>query len=106
MAGEEIDRVPTSGSDRLILVLQYCLPLSFTVAMTGLIGWIVRLILLARRLHDVPSASMGISFVAIPVFLVLLCVFWYAFLGIVRNREVPAEPDGGGSPGAAGGVDA
>jgi len=59
--------------------------------MIGIIAWIIRLILLARRLHDVLSASIGISIVAIPVFLILLGVFWYVFLGIVRNRDAPPD---------------
>lgn len=83
---------PSERSEiRVILFLQYCLPISFTIAMTGIIVWIIRLILLSRRLHDVPSASIGISIVAIPIFLILLGVFWYVFLGIVRNRDVAAE---------------
>lgn len=72
---------------RFIRFLQYLLPTSFTIAMTGIISWIVSLIFLSRKLDDVPSASMAISIVAIPVFLVLLCVFWYVFLGVIRNQE-------------------
>ncbi len=75
-----------------VVFLQYLLPLSFTAAMSGVIIWIVSLILLSRKLSDVPSVSMGISIVAIPVFLVLLSVFWYVFLGIIRNQEPEDEP--------------
>lgn len=78
---------------RLIVGLQYLLPISFTIAMAGIIIWIFSLIWLSRKLHDVPSASVGISVVAIPVFAVLLWVFWYVFLGIIRNR--PDEDEEG-----------
>ena len=77
---------------RVIVFLQYMLPVSFTVAMAGILTWIVSLIVLSRELHDVPSASIGISIVAIPVFLILLSVFWYVFLGIIGNQE--EEPAG------------
>ena len=52
------------------------------------------MIFLARKLDDVPSATIGISIVAIPVFLTMLSVFWYVFLGIMRNRqeEDPVDP--------------
>jgi hypothetical protein len=83
---------PGSKAERVVTLLQYCLPLSFTVAMAGIIGWILSLIILARRLNDVPSASVGISIVAIPVFLTMLGVFWYVFLGIMRNREEQGQP--------------
>ena len=79
------------GDSKLIQFFQYLLPISFTVAMTGIIVWILSLIRLSRKLHDVPSASIGISLVAIPVFLVLLVVFWYVFLGIMLNQEESRE---------------
>ena len=82
------------GDGAWIVFFQFLLPISFTIAMTGIIVWILSLILLARRLHDVPSASIGISLVAIPVFLILLGVFWYVFLGIVLNREEQSEEEG------------
>lgn len=77
----------TTRDSKIVVFLQYLLPVSFTVAMAGIIAWVVSLMLLSRKLHDVPSASMGISIVAIPVFLVLLFVFWYVFLGIIRNQD-------------------
>lgn len=71
----------------LIAFLQYLLPVSFTCAMLGIITWIGSLILLSRKLDDTPSASMGISIVAVPIFVVLLAVFWYVFLGVIRNPD-------------------
>jgi hypothetical protein len=78
----------------LITFFQYFVPVSFTFAIFGLISWIISLILLARRLDDVPSASIGISIVAIPVFLTMLAVMWYVFFGIMWNREGQADPVG------------
>ncbi len=82
-----------SRDSKIVVFLQLLLPLSFTCAMLGLIAWIISLIILSRKLDDVPSASMGISIVAIPVFLVLLSIFWYVFLGIIRNQEPDEEED-------------
>ncbi|OGL14711.1 MAG: hypothetical protein A3G97_02255 [Candidatus Rokubacteria bacterium RIFCSPLOWO2_12_FULL_69_21] len=52
----------------------------------GIIAWITHLIRTAWRLGDVPSASIGISIVAIPVFLTLLGVILYVIVGILGDR--------------------
>jgi hypothetical protein len=52
----------------------------------GIITWITHLIRTAWRLGDTPSASIGISIVAIPVFLTLLGVILYVILGILGDR--------------------
>jgi hypothetical protein len=49
--------------------------------------WILHLLRLSHRLHDVPSASVGISIVAIPVFLTGASVLTYVFVGLRRGRE-------------------
>jgi hypothetical protein len=38
-------------------------------------------------LNDVPSASVGISIVAIPLFSVLISIFSYVFWGLKRNGQ-------------------
>ena len=53
----------------------------------GIITWITHLIRTAWRLKDVPSASIGISLVAIPVFLTLLGVILYVFWGLLTDRS-------------------
>ncbi|MCK5489949.1 MAG: hypothetical protein KAI98_08165, partial [Gemmatimonadetes bacterium] len=83
---------PGSRAEKLITFFHYFVPVSFTFAIFGLISWIISLIFLARRLDDVPSASIGISIVTIPVFLTMLAVMWYVFFGIMRNREGQADP--------------
>ena len=52
----------------------------------GIVTWITHLIRTAWRLGDVPSASIGISLVAIPVFLTLLGVILYVFVGLLGDR--------------------
>lgn len=58
--------------------------------------WILHLLRLSRELHDVPSGSLGISIVAIPVFMIGASVLTYVFVGLQRGREPP-----GGSPGSS-----
>jgi hypothetical protein len=63
----------------LWLVVAFCL-------IGGIITWITHLIRTAWRLGDVPSASIGISIVSIPVFLTMLGVILYVFLGLRGDR--------------------
>lgn len=49
-------------------------------------AWIVNLILLSIELRDVPGASVGISIVAIPVFITLAGVLTYVFVGLQREK--------------------
>ena len=48
-------------------------------------AWIIHLLRLSHRLQDVPSASVGISLVAIPVFLTGASVLTYVFVGLRRG---------------------
>ena len=48
----------------------------------GIIVWIVHLIVASWRLDDVIQASVGISIVAIPIFLVFIGVVFYVFWGV------------------------
>lgn len=78
--GIEDDREVTS---RLFVIL----PITFCAFVGGLIVWVIHLIRLSVHLHDVPNASIGISLVAIPVFLIMLGVFNYVYWGLLRNRR-------------------
>ena len=62
------------------------LPLTFSAFVGGLIIWVAHLMRVSVEMHDVPSASIGISLVAIPVFLLMLGVFNYLYWGLLRNR--------------------
>jgi len=94
-----------SASDRTVRAIQWALAGAVVLFIAGVITWIVHLIRTAWRLKDVPSASIGISLVAIPVFLVLLGVVLYVVWGLLTDRgeEFPARPEvagqGGDRPG-------
>lgn len=48
--------------------------------------WIINLISLSLELHDAPGASVGISIVAIPVFITLACVLTFVFIGLQKGK--------------------
>ncbi len=68
-------------------VLQWAMALGAVLFIGGIVTWIGHLIRTAWRLKDVPSASIGISLVAIPVFLTLLGVILYVFWGLIGDRS-------------------
>jgi hypothetical protein len=71
--------------DRLVFVLQFISIGMIWVFVVGISVWIVHLLRLSYRLHDVPSASFGISIVAIPIFLTGAGVLTYVFVGLRRG---------------------
>ncbi len=73
--------------EKIVFGFQLAMMASFVLAIGGIIVWIIGLIRLSHELQDVPSASIGISIVAIPVFLTLLGVFLYVFWGLLLNQE-------------------
>ncbi len=73
--------------EKIVFGFQLAMLASFVLAIGGIIAWIINLIRLSHELQDVPSASIGISIVAIPVFLTLLGVFLYVFWGLLLNQE-------------------
>jgi len=48
--------------------------------------WIVHLLRLSRELRDTPSASLAISILAIPVFMIGASVLTYVFVGLQRGK--------------------
>jgi uncharacterized membrane protein (GlpM family) len=77
-------------SDRLIRRLQWIWLGGAFLLVGGIIAWIVHLIVTSWRLDDVIQASVGISIVAIPIFLVFMGVIFYVFWGVAlhgRKRE-------------------
>lgn len=64
------------------------LSISLIWVLFSVIGvWIFQLIRQSLRLHDAPDASVAISIVAIPIFLLLASVLTYVFVGLRRGRE-------------------
>ena len=53
--------------------------------------WILHLLYVAWQLRDAPDASVGISLVAIPVYITLASVLTYVFAGLRRNRQEEEE---------------
>jgi hypothetical protein len=73
--------------DRMVRAIQWGMAAGFVCFIGGIIAWIAHLIRTAWRLGDIPSASIGISLVAIPVFLTLLSVGFYVFWGLLTDRS-------------------
>ena len=57
------------------------------VFVIGISIWILNLILLSIELHDVPGASLGISIIAIPVFMTLAGILTYVFVGLQKKHQ-------------------
>jgi len=77
----------TSISPRVVRMLQWLWVGGAMLLIGGVVTWIVTLILAALRLEDVPSASIGISIVAIPIFLVFSGVIIYVFWNVAIRGE-------------------
>jgi hypothetical protein len=75
-----------SAPDRTVRAIQWAMAGVAVLFIGGIITWITHLIRTAWRLGDTPSASIGISIVAIPVFLTLLGVILYVIVGILGDR--------------------
>lgn len=76
-----------SVSERTVRKLQWLWVAVAFGLIGGIITWITHLIRTAWRLGDVPSASIGISLVSIPIFLTMLGVILYVFLGLLADRS-------------------
>jgi len=77
-------------SQRLVRRLQWIWVGWAFLLVGGIIVWIIRLILASWRLDDAIQASVGISIVAIPIFIVFMGVVFYVFWGVAlhgRKRE-------------------
>ena len=49
--------------------------------------WIINLLSLSIELRDMPGASVGISIVAIPIFMILASVLTYVFVGLQKGKK-------------------
>ncbi len=73
--------------DRIVFALQVMTVSGIWVFSLGITIWIIRLVVLAHGLHDMPGGSLGISMVAVPIFLLGASVLTYVFVGLHRGRE-------------------
>ena len=81
---------PPKVSERLVRMLQWLWLGSAFLLVGGIIAWIIHLIVASWRLDDFIQASVGISIVAIPIFIVFMGVVFYVFWGVAlhgRKRE-------------------
>lgn len=76
-----------STFDRAVRACQWAIAGFIVLFICSIITWITHLIRTAWGLGDVPSASIGISVVAIPVFLVLLSVIVSVLWGLLTERR-------------------
>ncbi len=76
-------------SARVVRTLHYAIACTPVVFIGGIIAWVAHLIRTSLQLHDVPSGAIGISLVAIPVFITLMSVLLYVLWGILRNGGEP-----------------
>ena len=79
-------------ADRWIYALQIASVAGIWIFVLGICSWILHLLDLSHQLHDVPSASVAISIVAIPVFLTGAVVLTYVFVGLRRSRNEARPP--------------
>lgn len=75
--------------DRLVTFFHYVIACTPVLFIGGIIVWVGHLIRTSLRLHDVQSAAIGISLVAIPVFITLMSVLLYVLWGIIRAGREP-----------------
>ncbi len=78
---------------RWVFGLQLASVAMIWIFVLGISVWILHLLRLAVRWHDVPGASVGISIVAIPVFLTGAAVLTYVFVGLRRGRAGATGPE-------------
>ena len=72
--------------EKIIFIAQILSVSLIWVFVIGITVWIIRLIRISLELQDVPGASVGISIVAIPVFITLASVLTYVFVGLQKER--------------------
>ncbi len=74
-------------TSRVVFVFQVLSLVAIWIFVLGISTWIIHLILVANKLRDAETASVGISLVAIPVFLTGAAVLTYVFIGLQRGAR-------------------
>lgn len=74
-------------NNKLLFTLQVISLVFIWILFTAIAVWVGNLLLLSHRLHDAPSATIGISIVAIPIFFTLSSVLTYVFVGLRKHRK-------------------
>lgn len=72
---------------KLLFILQIASLVFIWILFIGIAIWVINLLELSTRLHDAASVTIGISIVAIPVFLTLSSVLTYVFWGLRKHHK-------------------
>jgi len=81
--------------DKIIFAAQLVSISLIWLLVIGIIFWISNLIYLSVDLKDSPGISIGISLVAIPVFITLASILTYVFVGFHREKKKHLNTDSG-----------
>jgi hypothetical protein len=73
--------------NKIIATAQLVSFLLMWVFVIGITIWIINLISISVELHDVPGVSLGISLIAIPVFITLASILTYAYFGFKKKED-------------------
>lgn len=76
----------SNKNDKKIFIAQIVSVSLIWIFVISISVWIINLISLSVELHDVPGASVGISIVAIPVFIILAGVLTFVFIGLQKGK--------------------
>jgi hypothetical protein len=81
---------------KIIATAQLVSFLLMWVFVIGITIWIINLIAISVELHDVPGVSLGISIIAIPVFITLASILTYAYFGFKKkdNNKLTNSSEG------------
>lgn len=86
----------SSTTPRWIYLLQLASVGFIWFFVIGISSWILHLNRLSHRLQDVPSATVAISIIAIPVFVTGASVLTYVFFGLQRGARDTGDASGTG----------
>jgi len=73
--------------DKIIFFIQVISISMIWIFVIAISIWIANLISLSVMLNDVPGISLGISIVAIPVFIILASILTYVFVGLHKKEK-------------------
>lgn len=74
-------------NDKLIFIAQVASFLLMWIFVLLVTIWLVNLLMLSIELKDSPGASILISFVAIPVFVMIASILTYVFIGLQKEER-------------------
>jgi hypothetical protein len=88
----------TRTSDRVIGFLQYCTVSVMWLFSVAITLWVLQLGKVAYALGDALTASVAITFIALPVFWALAAILTYTFFGLRRARTPDASDSSPDAP--------